>query len=326
MKETNAMMLTANGIDLHVEQRGAGSPALVFLHYWGGSSRTWRHVVDRLVADFRTVTFDQRGWGRSAAAPGGNAAGYALADLADDAQGVIAALDLEQYILVGHSMGGKVAQLIASRRPRGLMGMALVAPAPPVRLALPLAARQGMARAYDTPESVAATVAQVLAPDGLDRADLEAVIEDSLAGAPGAKEAWPLSASQEDISSDLAGIEVPAIVISGEHDRVDPPAVLERELLPRLARAQLHVLPRVGHLSPYEAPDAVADLVRAFALSLTDGGVLSPGGDEIVQQQCRYCGLSLAAAASARLRRRDAGFSPAAPPVADGVPNRAGDT
>ena len=84
-------------------------------------------------------------------------------------------------------------------------------------------------------------------------------------------------------------------MISGEHDRVDPPAVLERELLPRLAQAQLHVLPQVGHLSPYEAPDAVANLVGAFAMSLT----------ETVQLECKYCGLTPAAAASERLRRND---------------------
>ena len=301
------MMRTANGIDLQVEQRGAGSPALVFLHYWGGSSRTWRHVVDRLASDFRTVTFDQRGWGLSAAP----ATGYALHDLADDAQAVVAALDLERYILVGHSMGGKVAQLVASRRPRGLMGLALVAPAPPVPLDLPLAARQAMVRAYDTRESVVATVSGVLAPDGLAQADLEAVIVDSLAGAPAAKQAWPLESSQENIVSALARIAVPAIVISGEHDRVDPPEVLERELLPRLARAQLHVLRRVGHLSPYEAPDAVANLVRDFAVSLTDDASSPPsgGGDT-----CRYCGLSPAAAARARLDRSHAGTGAPVPP------------
>lgn len=312
------MILKVNGIDLQVEQRGAGSPALVFLHYWGGSSRTWRHVVDRLVADFRTITLDQRGWGKSTPA----ATGYSLADLADHAQAVIGALDLERYILVGHSMGGKIAQLIASRRPHGLVGMALMAPAPPVPLDLPLAVRQGMVRAYDTRESVAATVAQVLAPDGLDPADLEAVIEDSLAGAPAAKEAWPLSTSQEDITSALADIEVPAIVISGKHDRVDPPEVLERVLLPRLARAQLHVLPQVGHLSPYEAPDAIANLVRAFAMSLTDNDTLSPTGDEMVQRQCKYCGLSPAAAASARLRRSHADSGPTTP----SVPHRTDDS
>ncbi|WP_242154593.1 alpha/beta fold hydrolase [Sphingomonas sp. BAUL-RG-20F-R05-02] len=292
------MMLSVNGIDLHVEQQGAGSPALVLLHYWGGSSHTWRHVICRLTSDFRTVAIDQRGWGRSAAPEGG----YALADMADDAQAVVEALDLERYILVGHSMGGKVAQLLASRRPRGLVGVVLIAPAPPLPLGLPLAVREGMVRAYDTRESIVATVDQVLAPDGLDPDDLDAVVADSLAGAAGAKEAWPLSTSQENIVAALERIEVPVFILSGEHDRVDPPEVLERELLPRLAQAQMHVLPQVGHLLPYEAPEEIADLMRAFALSLT--------GADPTRPLCYWCGMSLAAVPSARLGQKRLGSSP----------------
>jgi hypothetical protein len=102
--------------------------------------------------------------------------------------------------------------------------------------------------------------------------------------------------SQEDLTPALARIEVPVVVISGEHDRVDPPGTLRRELLPRLAQAQMHVLPRVGHLSPYEAPDHIADLVRAFVLSL--------GGDgDASRTHCTWCGISLAAAVDARLAR-----------------------
>jgi pimeloyl-ACP methyl ester carboxylesterase len=260
------MMVTANGIGLYVEQRGAGAPALVFLHYWGGSSRTWLHVIDRLARQFRTITIDQRGWGRSASPE----SGYALADMANDAQAVIEMLDLERYILVGHSMGGKVSQLIASRNPPGLVGLALIAPSPPSPLNLPLDIRQGMVHAYDSRDSIIATVGQVLAPNGLDPEDLETVIIDSLAGAPAAKEAWPLSASQEDISAVLAHIDVPVMIVSGEHDRVDPPEVLRCELLPRIPQARLHILPNRGHLTPFEAPDDIADLVRSFALSIAD--------------------------------------------------------
>ena len=261
------MMIVSNGIELHIEQRGAGAPAVVFLHYWGGSSRTWRHVVDALAPDVRTIAIDQRGWGRSAAP----ASGYALVDMANDALAVVEALDLERYILVGHSMGGKVAQLIASRRPRGLVGLALVAPAPPTPLNLPLEAREGMVRAYDSRDSIIATLDQVLAPNGLDKEDLETVIADSLAGAVAAKEAWPLAGSQEDIVTQVTAIDVPVIVISGEHDRVDPPEGLRRELLSRILQAQLYVLPKAGHLLPLEAPDHVADLIRAFALSIAQG-------------------------------------------------------
>ena len=288
------MMIESNGIELHVEQRGSGGPALVFLHYWGGSSRTWRHVVDALSPDYRTIALDQRGWGRSAAPE----TGYALNDLADDVLAVIEALDLESYILVGHSMGGKAAQLAASRRPRGLMGLVLVAPAPPSPLALPLAARQDMVHAYDSHESIVATVQQVLAPGGLSKRDLESVVADSLAGASQAKAAWPLATSQEDITAAVPNIDVPVIVISGEHDRVDPPEVLRRELLPRIQQARLLVLPGIGHLAPLEAPTDITNVIKAFVLALTKGGffALPEVPQEIALTRCDDCGMARLAA------------------------------
>ncbi|QJU59320.1 alpha/beta fold hydrolase [Sphingomonas sp. AP4-R1] len=255
------MFIRSNGIELHVRQRGAGVPALVFLHYWGGSSRTWHHVIEALEADFRTIAIDQRGWGQSDKPN----SGYALADLAMDAMGVIAALGLQRYILVGHSMGGKVAQLIASQRPDGLKGLVLVAPSPPSPLGLPGDVRRAMVSAYATRESIITTVEQALAPDGLGAGDLEMVIADSLCGVPAATEAWPLATSQEDIATLVSQIESPTIVISGENDRVDPPEILRRELLPCIPQAQLHLLLGVGHLSPLEAPGAIANLIRTFA-------------------------------------------------------------
>jgi pimeloyl-ACP methyl ester carboxylesterase len=55
-----------------------------------------------------TVAYDARGWGQSDKAP----AGYKLADLADEALSPIKTLGLKQYVLVGNSLGGKIAQLI----------------------------------------------------------------------------------------------------------------------------------------------------------------------------------------------------------------------
>ena len=51
--------------------------------------------------------------------------------MADDVEVVTQRLSLNRFILVGHSMGGKVAQIVAGRRRTGLMGLVLVAPAPP---------------------------------------------------------------------------------------------------------------------------------------------------------------------------------------------------
>jgi pimeloyl-ACP methyl ester carboxylesterase len=109
------MEIASNGVRIHVEEQGSGELALVFLHYWGGSSRTWGKVIAALPKSYRIVALDHRCWGDSDAP----VSGYGLSDLADDAQGAIEALELKRYVLIGHSMGGKVAQLVASRRPKG---------------------------------------------------------------------------------------------------------------------------------------------------------------------------------------------------------------
>lgn len=251
------MKIASNGIHINVDEKGSGELALVFLHYWGGSLRTWKHVTTALAGSYRTVATDHRGWGESDAP----VKGYALADLADDAAGVIKALDLRRYILVGHSMGGKVAQLLASRRPEGLVGLVLVASAPPSPLALSAQAREMMASAYSTRETVEMTIDQVLTAKPLSAADRAQVIEDSLRGAPQAKGAWPNSTSQEDISDAVKPIGVPTVIIAGEADRVDTVEAIRSELIPCIPGAVLHVLPETGHLSPLEAPRELAHLI-----------------------------------------------------------------
>lgn len=255
------MKIVSNGIHINVEQDGAGDLPLVFLHYWGGSSRTWRHVTSKLAKSHRTIATDHRGWGQSDAPP----SGYGLVDLAADAEGVIGARGLQRYILVGHSMGGKVAQLMASRRPAGLAGLVLVAPSPPSPMQLPLEARQGMVGAYATRETIIPTVEQVLTEKPLGPEDLETVVSDSLKGAAPAKAAWPLVTSQEDITREVRAIDVPTLVIAGERDQVDSVATLRAELMSRIRHAVLHVVPGTGHLSMLESPDAVARLISDFA-------------------------------------------------------------
>jgi pimeloyl-ACP methyl ester carboxylesterase len=258
------MKIHSNGVALHVEDRGAGDLSLVFLHYYGGSSRTWRHVTAKLAPVFRTITIDHRGWGESDAPEGG----YCLADLAADAACVIAALNLQRYVLVGHSMGGKVAQLMASRQPVGLAGLILVAPSPPSPMIMPAQAREMMAGAYASRAAVEAAIDTMLTAKPLSAEDREQVIEDSLRGAPQAKIAWPRSTSLEDIAAQVGDIAVPTLVIAGALDRVDPPNRLRAELLPRIPQAVMHVLPGTGHLSMLESPGEVAGLIADFCNDL----------------------------------------------------------
>ncbi|SAK56938.1 alpha/beta hydrolase [Caballeronia fortuita] len=260
------MKIQSNGVAIHVEQSGRGDLALVFLHYYGGSSRTWNAVAEQLRDRYRIVATDHRGWGQSEAPSDG----YGIADMAADAQGVIDALTLERYVLIGHSMGGKVAQLIASHRPAGLAGLVLVAPSPPTPMLLSDAERATLAGAYQTRESVEFVIDHVLTAKRLDVAQREQVIEDSLKGAPQAKAGWPNVALREDISSESAAIVAPTIVISGELDQVDRIETLEAELLPRVPHAVLRIVPSTGHLSPLESPVEVASIIEEFADALVN--------------------------------------------------------
>jgi alpha-beta hydrolase superfamily lysophospholipase len=83
-----------NGIQLNVRDEGQENPTLLFLHYWGGSSRTWDLVTDKLKTDFRCVAYDHRGWGESDKPE----TGYSIQELAYDAEALIQALELTRYV------------------------------------------------------------------------------------------------------------------------------------------------------------------------------------------------------------------------------------
>lgn len=263
------MNINANGISLHVDDRGVGELALVFLHYWGGTARTWESVVAALPGTFRTVSLDARGWGGSDRPT----TGYDIATLADDTQAAIKALGLRRYLLVGHSMGGKVAQLLASRRPMGLVGMLLVAPSPAQGKSLSPTEREGMLGAYRDEDSVAWTIDHVLAGGALSARLREQVIADSTGGAAQAKQAWPAAMIGEDVSAALADIDVPVRVIGGELDQVDRVDLLQRVVVPSLPGATLQVIPGVGHLLPLEAPAALAAQIVDFVEHEVTGDV-----------------------------------------------------
>src|SRR5271163_3509056 len=182
------MYFKINGLNLHLEDRGNsdGLP-LVFLHSWAGSARSWKYVVDALPSGLRTITVDHRGWGRSES----HSSGFDLADLASDAKEVVKALKLDRYVLVGHSMGGKVAQFIASERPEKLSGLILVAPAMPGPMHRPLEVREGMVGVMNSAALIQQTIDNTLTAKRLSSEVNAQVIEDALGGSPERPISWP---------------------------------------------------------------------------------------------------------------------------------------
>lgn len=119
-------MRVADGIVIRCQLSGdPGAPAMVLLHALGEHAASWDEVVARVATRFRVVALDLRGHGGSTW-PGR----YSFTLMRDDVLGVLDALDLRDVVLVGHSMGGIVAYLVAHAHP-GRIARLVVEDAPP---------------------------------------------------------------------------------------------------------------------------------------------------------------------------------------------------
>ena len=178
--------------------------------------------------------------------------------MADHVAASIVELGLDRFTLVGHSMGGKVALALAARRPAGLRSLVLLAPSPPSAEPIGHQQRKTLLAAWGARPALADIVdAATLRTLSVDVRAL--LIEDMLSVARQAWRGWLLAGSREDITALMARIDVPVCVMSGDGDTAIPTAVIEAELLPRLANAALLVIAGAGHLLPIEATAEVAN-------------------------------------------------------------------
>jgi pimeloyl-ACP methyl ester carboxylesterase len=247
---------------------------VIFLHFWGGSANTWSFVTPLVSVAYSTVALDFRGWG-SSSGPDEKAA-YSIAALADDVEEVIAALQVKEVVLVGLSMGAKVAQLVAGRmcfsskntRAASLRGLVLVSPAPPTPLELPRDMREQQIHAYDNEASAAFVARNVLSATFGSRDLPSFVVSDMLRGNKWAKEAWPSYAMAEDVSAAIGQVSVPVLVLAAADDSVETLERVRIEVCSRFQGARLEVLSGCGHLSPLDAPNEVAGHLLRFLETL----------------------------------------------------------
>jgi pimeloyl-ACP methyl ester carboxylesterase len=165
---------------------------------------------------------------------------------------------LEEYVLVGHSMGGKIVLALAARQPTGLRGLVLLSPSPPSPEPIGEKNRAAALAAYGKPEEAEKTLANIT--DRPLRPEVCAqIVADNLRTTQAAWDAWLEHGSKEDISDRMPRINVPCRVLAGEVDHNITPADHRRQTLPLLpAGTPFTVVPGAGHLLPYEAPKECA--------------------------------------------------------------------
>ncbi|MBW3642229.1 MAG: alpha/beta hydrolase [Actinobacteria bacterium] len=276
---------SADGTELHVEVFGPRTgPTVVLVHGWMCSMELWRRQIRDLSCDHRVVAYDLRGHGRSGPAAGGDHSSDALAaDLA-------AVLDRvgdqdERVVLAGHSMGamGIVAWAGANpddvvRRVAGvvladtgveeLIGRARLVVVgnslSQVRLALGTRLLGWPFPLPGRPRALASRAVRAIAmAPGASPALLAFTTRMLLATPTEARTGFGGTLSTLDVADGLHTLDVPAVVLVGEHDRLTPP-VHAHAIAEGLPDATLIEVPDAGHMAPLEAPAAVTGAIRTL--------------------------------------------------------------
>jgi pimeloyl-ACP methyl ester carboxylesterase len=257
-------------VDLHVREAGTGLP-VVLLHAFPLSSAMWLEQRNGLGDAFRIITPDVRGFG-------GSQLGYddpSLDHMADDVAALLDTVGVDRVVLGGLSMGGYVAMAFLRRHGDRVAGLLL---ADTKASADADGARANRHRIADALDESGTT--QVLLDDVLpalmgettvvERPMIQGRVRALVEDAPPAAAAWAqrAMAARPDSFDTLRTVTAPALVVAGEQDALssvdDAHAMVDA-----LPDARLVVVPRSGHLTAVEAPEAFNLAARDFLAALT---------------------------------------------------------
>ncbi len=259
-----------NGINIHYTRTGGNKPPLILLHGLTANGACWAAVAHAIEGDYDVIMPDARGHGKSSVPD----YGYRYDDLANDVVGLIEALRLSPPILIGHSMGGMTAAVVAGRNPKLLRCLILADPtflSPKVQREIRDSDVADQHRRYLN-MSLADVVAEarIRHPDrSLDTIELiaRARLQTSMAAFD------VLTPPNPDYMQVVSAIEVPSLLVMGGSAGVVSPDVAAD--LQRLnLRLQVEQIPEVGHGLQYDQPERFAVVVQSFLRAI--GTVIVP--------------------------------------------------
>ncbi len=242
-----------------------GGPTVLMLHGIGGGHLSFAPQVETLASSgYRAVAWDMPGYGHSAPIEP-----YTFKGLAASCIALIESLKCGDVTLVGHSMGGMVAQEVVARRPELVSKLVLAGTTPSfgkpdgdwqrsfiAERTAPLDAGQSMA------ELAARLVPEMTGPAALPEGLKLAAHCMGLVNPSTYRRALEALVTF-DRRANLPRIAVPTLLIAGEHDRNAPPAVMQK-MAGSIPGSTFIELAGVGHLQNLEAPDDFDGLVLNF--------------------------------------------------------------
>ena len=233
--------------------------SLLFLHGVGGGHHAWEHQLPYFGGlGYPSHAWDQPGYGHSPTVEP-----YDLEHIATSLARLIETLADGPVVLVGHSMGGMIAQEAYARYPQLIKALALCFTSPAFAgggsdfTKQFIAARIGPLDEGRSMEEIAA----LLIPTMGSNSELAVRIMSGVPPDTYRKAVQLLTTF--DRRKELAGIKVPTLVVAGSEDKTAPPSVMEK-MAGRIPGAEYVLLRDCGHLGPMDRPDAFNDALLFF--------------------------------------------------------------
>ena len=257
------MLATAGG-PLAYDVQGEGPPVLL-LHAFPLGLAMWDAQVTTLRGQHQVIRFDDRGFGAS---PPGDGL-LSMERIADDAAALLDHLGVAKAVVCGLSMGGYAAFAMVRRHADRLRGLVLADTRAPADTPEGREGRAALAQKVLREGAVAA--AEAFVPKLLgettkrERPQVVARVREIVLGNPprGIADALAGLAARADSTPTLREIRMPTLVVCGEEDTLTPPA--DAEALQRgIAGSRLVLVPRAGHLTNLEDPDAFNRALLGF--------------------------------------------------------------
>jgi pimeloyl-ACP methyl ester carboxylesterase len=262
-------IVTANGLDLWVEQQGSGEDVL-FVAGLADEGACWADQVAGLADGYRVTTFDNRGAGRSSTPDGP----FRIADFAADTIALMDALGLEQPHVVGSSMGGAIAQELALAHPGRVRSLVLNGTWCRGDRFLHEVFRSWMwvaGKADRTRDFLVVVNLWCFAPRIWNDGTMDRWLDDAEASEhQQSVDAFCRSTRallEHDTADRLGAISAPTLVTVGELDLTLPPR-FSHEIVERIEGARLVVIPEAGHQPFQELPEDYNRLLVEFWSSL----------------------------------------------------------
>jgi pimeloyl-ACP methyl ester carboxylesterase len=257
-------IVDVDGYGVHIAERGGGPP-MVLLHGFGGGTYHFDALAGYLSRTHRTIAVDLKGFGYSQRDA---ATGLSHTDQAEMLTRLLGQLGVERATIVGHSMGGAVAQRLAATHPELVDALVLIASAPAHRRFPRAAMRPAVLLRPLLPSLGKLAAERLLAASFYDRARLTPELREEYlrpARIRGSMDGLQkmLQDASNDEPVDLRRITQPVLLLYGADDPVAPLRIAT-ELRRQMPHARLVVIDRAAHLLMVERPEECAAAIEEF--------------------------------------------------------------